>query len=69
MANLTITAGCNGIGKSTYAKTFLLPHITSFDYDKKYLENYNSLPDSELRDKFAKNKTTKEFEAAIDVSL
>ena len=69
MPDLTIIAGCNGAGKSTYAKTFLPPNVTSFDYDKKLLENYNSLPDSEFRDVFAKNTTNKEFEQEIDDSL
>ncbi len=69
MPNLTIIAGCNGAGKSTYAETFLPRDVTSFDYDKKLLENYNSLPDRELRDVFAENTTNKEFEEAIDDSL
>lgn len=41
----------------------------SFDYDKLYLEYYNELPDSELRDKFALDRTTRDFENAIKNSL
>ena len=40
-----------------------------FDYDKLYLEYYNELPDSELRDKFALDRTTRDFENAIKNSL
>ena len=69
MPNLTIIAGCNGAGKSTYASSFLPDDITSFDYDKLFLENYNSLPDSKFREKFAKDKTTNKFEQEIKSSL
>ena len=69
MPDLTIIAGCNGAGKSTFAETFLPLDIHSFDYDKKLSENYNSLPDSELREVFAKNTTNKEFEQAIGDSI
>jgi len=34
-----------------------------------FLENYNSLPDSELREEFAKNQTTKDFELSIGRAL
>jgi hypothetical protein len=40
MPNLIVIAGCNGAGKSTYALSFLPDGLTSFDYDKLYLENY-----------------------------
>ncbi len=69
MPKLTVIAGCNGAGKSTYASSFLPDEITSFDYDKLFIENYNSLPDSEFRENFAKDKTTSEFEQAIKSSL
>ncbi len=49
MPDLIIIAGCNGAGKSTFALSFLPEGMTSFDYDRLFLENYNSLPDSELR--------------------
>jgi len=69
MPKLIIIAGCNGAGKSTFATSLLPNNIASFDYDKLFLDNYNSLPDSELREKFAKDKTTKEFELAIESAL
>ena len=69
MPSLTVIAGCNGAGKSIFAPTFLPENIHSFDYDKLYLSNYNSLPDSEFRVKFARDRTTKEFERLIYQSL
>lgn len=65
MPDLTVIAGCNGAGKSTFALSFLPEGLNSFDYDRIFLENYNGLPDSELREKFAKDQTTKKFEFLI----
>lgn len=69
MPELIIIAGCNGAGKSTFASSFLPEGLTSFDYDRLLIENYNSLPDSELRELFAKSKTTKDFELSIEKSF
>ena len=69
MPDLTIIAGCNGAGKSTYALSFLPDGQISFDYDKVFLTYYRALPDSELRDTIAKNKTTDDFESAIKHAL
>jgi len=69
MPNLTIIAGCNGAGKSTFAPSFLPDGVFSFDYDKLFLEYYRELPDSELRVEFAKQKAIHQFELAIDQSL
>lgn len=69
MPDLVIIAGCNGAGKSTFAPSFLPESLSSFDYDKLYLEQYRSLPDSELRDQFAINKATEIFEQAIENAL
>ena len=41
MPDLIIIAGCNGAGKSTFATSFLPEGLTSFDYDRLFLENYN----------------------------
>jgi predicted ABC-type ATPase len=65
MPKLIIIAGCNGAGKSTFATSFLPDGLISFDYDKLYLEYYNGMPDSELRDKFAIDKTNQDFKNAI----
>jgi predicted ABC-type ATPase len=69
MADLIVIAGCNGAGKSTFASSFLPEGLTSFDYDRLYLENYNSLPDSEFKEQFAKNQTTENFESSIEKAL
>ncbi len=69
MPDLTIIAGCNGSGKSTFAPSLLPPHVSSFDFDKRYLDHYFSLADSEFRDKFARDRTANDFERAVDFSL
>lgn len=69
MPDLIVIAGCNGAGKSTFAPSFLTEGISSFDYDKLFLENYHSLPDSELREKFAKDKTTEMFENSVHEAI
>lgn len=65
MSRLIIIAGCNGAGKSTFASSFLPHGLTSFDYDRILQEEYNSLPDSEFREKFARDTTATKFETAI----
>lgn len=69
MPVLTIIAGCNGAGKSTFAPSFLPEGIISFDYDKLFIDHYNQYPDSELREEFARNKTTKIFENTVEAAL
>jgi len=48
MPDLIIIAGCNGAGKSTFSSSFLPDGLNSFDYDRLFLENYNSIQDSEI---------------------
>lgn len=69
MPVLTIIAGCNGAVKSTFAPSFLPEGLISFDYDKLFLKHYNQLPDSELREELARDKTTEEFERAVGEAL
>ncbi|MBP9152514.1 MAG: zeta toxin family protein [Flavobacteriales bacterium] len=69
MPKLTIIAGCNGSGKSTFAKSFLTSDVASFDYDKLYLKNYDSLLDSDFREEMAKNMTTTAFENAANDAI
>lgn len=69
MPDLILIAGCNGAGKSTFASSFLPEGLSSFDYDRLFLEYYRSLPDSELREKFARDKTTGDFESYIRRAL
>lgn len=69
MPDLIVIAGCNGAGKSTFASSFLPESQTSFDYDKLFLENYDSLPDSELREKFARDQVAKAFEISANTAI
>lgn len=69
MAELTIIAGCNGSGKSTFAPSFLKAGLSSFDYDKLYLQLYSSLQDSEFREEMARNMTSKLFEEEVEKAL
>lgn len=63
--NLIIIAGCNGAGKSTYSESFI-ENITPFDFDRRFIENYSSLYDSELRDVIANNMTSDQFTDQIN---
>lgn len=69
MPELTIIAGCNGAGKSTFAQSFLSGTEISFDYDRIFIETYNSIPDSELRELFAQNKVNELFSKEIKFAL
>lgn len=59
-----IFAGCNGSGKSTYSKK-LSNGVDVFDYDKTFLNYYDSMRDSELREQIALDKTTERLEELI----
>ncbi len=39
--------------------------MLSFDFDKLFLEYYNSIPDSELREMFARKSTAELFESSV----
>ncbi len=62
---LTLIAGCNGAGKSTYSKLFVEEGIEPFDYDKIYLTKLANLKESELNNQIAINQTTEELNAKI----
>lgn len=62
---LTIVAGCNGSGKSTFSHALVKEGVIPFDYDKRYKEIYQSIMDSEFREVVAKNMATKEFESSL----
>lgn len=69
MPKLIIIAGCNGAGKSTFASSFLPDGVSSFDFDKLYLEHYLGMADSEFRDKISRDKTTSDFENAVQHAI
>lgn len=62
---LLVIAGCNGSGKSSFSKALSPNNTVVFDYDKVYLEKYNSLIESELRDRMAHNMSRDELEKSI----
>ena len=66
--DLIIIAGCNGAGKSSYSST-LVDGLVPFDYDKRFLEVYESLRDSEFREQFAVNQVTEELTNNIQKSF
>jgi predicted ABC-type ATPase len=66
---LILIAGCNGSGKSTFSQSIVGSDIIPFDYDKRFLEHYNSFRDSEFREKFAIDKTTSDLENLINSSF
>lgn len=65
---LRIFAGCNGSGKSTYSNAFS-PDVVPFDFDKRFLDRYKRMPDSELREEIAKNITSEEFISEFNHSI
>jgi predicted ABC-type ATPase len=65
---LRIFAGCNGSGKSTYSNAFSVDAVP-FDFDKRFLERYSDMPDSELREEIAKNITSEEFLSEFNNAL
>jgi len=69
MPDLTVIAGCNGVGKSTFAESLIPEGVTSFDYDWLFLKRYNALADSEFREIFARDATTAKFEREIKKSI
>lgn len=65
---LTVIAGCNGSGKSSYSHA-ITENSIPYDYDKVYLEKYNGLIDNELRDVMAHNIARADFENQIDSAI
>lgn len=66
---LTVIGGCNGAGKSSFSPAVTAKHVPSFDYDKVFLERYNSLLDSEIRDRMAHNLARQELETSIESAI
>lgn len=62
---LTVIAGCNGAGKSSFANALSPKGTVSFDYDKEFLRIYNSQSDSELRERIAHNLAREIMENGI----
>ncbi len=67
--SLIIIAGCNGSGKSTYSQSLVGERTLPFDYDKKFLEYYKNLRDSEYREQFAIDRATSDLEHLVSESF
>ena len=66
--HLILFAGCNGAGKSTYSSS-IVENVVPFDYDKRFIEIYQSMQDSQLREQFALDKTTSEINHLIETAF
>lgn len=66
---LTVIAGCNGAGKSSFSRAITSEKSPSFDYDLVYIEKYNSLLDSDIRDQMAHNLAREVLEKSIEQAI
>ena len=66
--HLIIIAGCNGSGKSTFSSA-LVKEVIPFDYDKRFLEVYSSLNDSEFKEQIVLNQVTDELNELVSSSI
>jgi predicted ABC-type ATPase len=66
---LTIIAGCNGSGKSSFSNAFCSDSSAPFDYDKVYLKFYENLLDTDVRELMAHNKARQNLELAINNAI
>jgi len=66
---LTVIAGCNGSGKSSFSDALTPNNTPPFDYDKEYLNIYRTESDSEVREIVAHNKTRYLLEERIKTSI
>lgn len=66
---LTVIAGCNGSGKSTFSKVLSPEKFTPFDYDFYFLKFYNSLFDSDIKEEMAHSLAFNELENQIKIAI
>ncbi len=66
---LTVIAGCNGAGKSSFANALSPKDVESFDYDKEFLRIYSSKPDSEYRETISHNLARQTLEESINKAI
>lgn len=66
---LTVIAGCNGSGKSSFSSALTPLNTPSFDYDKEFLVVYNSQDDSELRELISHNKVKNLLQHNVDQAI
>jgi predicted ABC-type ATPase len=66
---LTVVAGCNGSGKSSFSAALTPDDSLAFDYDKEYLNIYQNEFDSDIRQIVAHNKTRQLLEERVEESI
>jgi predicted ABC-type ATPase len=66
---LTVVAGCNGSGKSSFSSALTPSDTPVFDYDKVFLSFYHMESDSEIRDRICHNKARQLLEDQINSSI
>ncbi len=66
---LTIVAGCNGSGKSSFSPWLSEIASKPYDYDKVFKEKYDSLIPNELQDTMAHNLSWDDFNSAINIAI
>ena len=66
---LLIVAGCNGSGKSTFSNILTVDSIIPFDYDRHFLEIYNSKFDFELRERMSHNQARQVLEDSVEKAI
>jgi predicted ABC-type ATPase len=66
---LLVVAGCNGAGKSSFSKALSPKNSSPYDYDLVFLEIYNNLIDSELRDRMAHNLSFENLKSSIENAI
>ena len=66
---LTVIAGCNGSGKSSFSRALLDSSTRPFDYDIVFKEKYEKLLDSDFRETMAHNQARNELEESIQFAI
>ena len=66
---LTVVAGCNGSGKSSFSSALTPENTEPFDYDKEYLNIYRKEMDSDIRDIVAHNKCRQLLEECVEQAI
>ena len=66
---LLVIAGCNGSGKSSFSRALTPDNNPAYDYDLVFLNKYNSLIDTELKDRMAHNMSMEDLKEKVKTSI
>lgn len=67
--SLWIVAGCNGAGKSSFSKALFSGELIPFDYDKYFLDYYQSIQPSDIQDVMAHNLAFESLERQVNEAI